>query len=461
MVPPLYSSSQLESAQAQPQQHHVLYPRNGRFNALRKRQTYLKRLLEESVDGYSQASCKKKFVELEFLPKLPGGLKICSPSGIVTAANKEEAIDRISQRLRDLRKPKPPKKRPVTMAFPPSNDPPVEKRIAVIQPSLNNKHDYVIHPPSKNAQLSQLLQTCADEYFEATDKRAFVQEKILALLDGGTLEVCRGDEFVYEPNEEEAFCIVSQKIWSVPRRKPTPPPTIATTTTTALFDAEVAAVWVTPETTKPTISTANLSHQQQLQPPFLPPAIKHKERDLTHDSVKDKVIEALRSELERLRRQAVHRTHPEEQSNETQQPPPQISNVDGGGGNGGTTLALAVTSTEQQLRMALRERTVELERERVTSQAELNRLRALVRSQNDELRAARVELERERVTSQAELNRLRARVRSQNDELRAERRLHAAKVEALVKLEELFEQQQQQLAFPLEPLVDAHDEIGF
>ena len=255
---------------------------------------------------------------------------------------------------------------------------------------------------------------------------------------------------MYEPNEEEAFAIVSQKIWSVPRRKPTPPPTIATTTTTTtLFDD--AAVWVTPETTKPTISTENFT--QQLQPPFLEPT-EHKERDLTLDSVKDQVIEALRSELERLR-QVVRRTHPEEQPNVPQQPPPrQISHGDDDDNDNGAAHAAEL------LRVALRERTVELERERVTSVAEMNRLRALVRAKNDELRERTVELERERVTSQAELNRLRARVRSQNDELRTEQRLHVAKVEALMKLEELFEQQQQQLAF-LEPLMDANDEIEF
>jgi len=93
-------SEQLEQAL-----EHVLYPGGGNFNKLRKKQVFLNTLLEDSVDGYIQSNSKRHFVKEEILAKIPGGLKVHSKErGHIYEPSDTEAFDRISQKLRDIKK---------------------------------------------------------------------------------------------------------------------------------------------------------------------------------------------------------------------------------------------------------------------------------------------------------------------------------------------------------------------
>jgi hypothetical protein len=66
---------------------------------------FLNQLLESCVDKYIDARSKREFVKEEILSKIPGGLHIFDKqTGELYLADEMEAFDRVSQKLRDIKK---------------------------------------------------------------------------------------------------------------------------------------------------------------------------------------------------------------------------------------------------------------------------------------------------------------------------------------------------------------------
>ena len=79
--------------------------KGGNFNKLRKKQTFLEKLLQDNVEEYVASSTKRQFVKENILDKIPGGLKIFSKEkGEAYTPDLNEAFDRVSQKIRDIKK---------------------------------------------------------------------------------------------------------------------------------------------------------------------------------------------------------------------------------------------------------------------------------------------------------------------------------------------------------------------
>ena len=87
----------------------VLYPPGGAFNKLRNEQTFaLKAFLADHIAAYENSDDKKEYVLEHVLGNIPGGLwfwKGNADTGCrVRPVNIDEAYEKISQKLRDVKK---------------------------------------------------------------------------------------------------------------------------------------------------------------------------------------------------------------------------------------------------------------------------------------------------------------------------------------------------------------------
>jgi hypothetical protein len=95
--------------------HVILYPAGGAFNKLRSRQTYLECLIDANWLSYAMSSTqgKRDYIRVNILDRITESGRVLKvfrgkhpENGSLASPSDDEAMERISQKLRDMKKRK-------------------------------------------------------------------------------------------------------------------------------------------------------------------------------------------------------------------------------------------------------------------------------------------------------------------------------------------------------------------